>query len=274
MVISSVMQWYHVHKMLLQNIFNVKNLTETLMKNRPTFQLFNYLLIIVNRLLIYCSVFFFKVSKSIRNLYERWTFNFAISIFLWLRHIPLLTFFASTLEGLKQQYFGTLALCLSHWLDEERYLMALKDFGEKGIVEPYHPMCDVKDSIWVHLTAQGRQGRQPFRHQTFGTLDLRTLDLRTLYLLPSNIRPSGIRPSDISPSDVGSSDVRLRTSDLRTLVVRPSDVRPSDVRPSNVRPSDVRHSDVRLSDVRPSDVRPTDVRPTDVRPSDISPLGH
>ena len=25
-----------------------------------------------------------------------------------------------------------------------RYLMALKDLGEKGIVEPYPPLCDVK----------------------------------------------------------------------------------------------------------------------------------
>ena len=42
--------------------------------------------------------------------------------------------------------FGTLAFC-RRWLDrlgEERYLMALKDLGEKGIVEPYPPLCDVK----------------------------------------------------------------------------------------------------------------------------------
>ena len=42
--------------------------------------------------------------------------------------------------------FGTLAFC-RRWLDrigEERYLMALKDLGEKGIVEPYPPLCDIK----------------------------------------------------------------------------------------------------------------------------------
>eukprot|EP00096_Caligus_rogercresseyi_P001235 TRINITY_DN1196_c0_g1_i1.p1 TRINITY_DN1196_c0_g1~~TRINITY_DN1196_c0_g1_i1.p1 ORF type:complete len:438 (-),score=107.44 TRINITY_DN1196_c0_g1_i1:1051-2319(-) len=44
--------------------------------------------------------------------------------------------------------FSTLAFC-RRWLDrlgESRYLMALKDLGEKGIVEPYPPLCDVKGS--------------------------------------------------------------------------------------------------------------------------------
>ncbi|XP_040569547.1 methionine aminopeptidase 2 [Lepeophtheirus salmonis] len=44
--------------------------------------------------------------------------------------------------------FSTLAFC-RRWLDrlgETRYLMALKDLGEKGIVEPYPPLCDVKGS--------------------------------------------------------------------------------------------------------------------------------
>merc|ERR1712210_46476 len=42
--------------------------------------------------------------------------------------------------------FGTLAFC-RRWLDrlgESRYLMALKDLGEKGIVDPYPPLVDIK----------------------------------------------------------------------------------------------------------------------------------
>merc|ERR1711970_224785 len=44
--------------------------------------------------------------------------------------------------------FGTLAFC-RRWLDrlgETRYLMALKDLAEKGIVDQYPPLCDVKGS--------------------------------------------------------------------------------------------------------------------------------
>ncbi|ROT68046.1 hypothetical protein C7M84_013825 [Penaeus vannamei] len=44
------------------------------------------------------------------------------------------------------QNFGTLAFC-RRWLDrlgESKYLMALKDLCEKGIIDPYPPLCDVK----------------------------------------------------------------------------------------------------------------------------------
>lgn len=45
--------------------------------------------------------------------------------------------------------FGTLAFC-RRWLDrlgQSRYLMALKDLCEKGVVSPYPPLCDVKGSF-------------------------------------------------------------------------------------------------------------------------------
>ncbi|TKR63296.1 hypothetical protein L596_027142 [Steinernema carpocapsae] len=46
------------------------------------------------------------------------------------------------------KHFGTLAFC-RRWLDragETKYLMALKDLCDKGIVTPYPPLCDVKGS--------------------------------------------------------------------------------------------------------------------------------
>lgn len=44
------------------------------------------------------------------------------------------------------QNFGTLAFC-RRWLDrldQTKYLMALKDLCDKGIVDPYPPLCDIK----------------------------------------------------------------------------------------------------------------------------------
>ena len=44
------------------------------------------------------------------------------------------------------QNFGTLAFC-RRWLDrldQTKYLMALKDLCDKGIVDPYPPLCDTK----------------------------------------------------------------------------------------------------------------------------------
>lgn len=61
-------------------------------------------------------------------------------------HVPLRLQRSKTLLNTINKNFGTLAFC-RRWLDrlgEERYLMALKDLGEKGIVEPYPPLCDVK----------------------------------------------------------------------------------------------------------------------------------
>ena len=50
------------------------------------------------------------------------------------------------LLGVINQNFGTLAFC-RRWLDrldQTKYLMALKDLCDKGIVDPYPPLCDVK----------------------------------------------------------------------------------------------------------------------------------
>lgn len=61
-------------------------------------------------------------------------------------HVPLRLQRSKTLLNAINKNFGTLAFC-RRWLDrlgEERYLMALKDLGEKGIVEPYPPLCDIK----------------------------------------------------------------------------------------------------------------------------------
>ncbi|TRY74961.1 hypothetical protein TCAL_04967 [Tigriopus californicus] len=61
-------------------------------------------------------------------------------------HVPLRLQRSKQLLNTINKHFGTLAFC-RRWLDrlgETRYLMALKDLGEKGIVEPYPPLCDVK----------------------------------------------------------------------------------------------------------------------------------
>ena len=45
--------------------------------------------------------------------------------------------------------FGTLAFC-RRFLDrlgEQKYLMALKNLCENGIINPYPPLCDVKGSF-------------------------------------------------------------------------------------------------------------------------------
>lgn len=63
-------------------------------------------------------------------------------------HVPLRLQRSKQLLHNISKNFGTLAFC-RRWLDrlgEERYLMALKDLGEKGIVQPYPPLCDVKGS--------------------------------------------------------------------------------------------------------------------------------
>lgn len=50
------------------------------------------------------------------------------------------------LLGIINQHFSTLAFC-RRWLDrlgQSKYLMALKDLCDKGIVDPYPPLCDIK----------------------------------------------------------------------------------------------------------------------------------
>lgn len=68
-----------------------------------------------------------------------------------LQHV---CFFSSRLPRAKHllnvinENFGTLAFC-RRWLDrlgESKYLMALKNLCDLGIVDPYPPLCDIKGS--------------------------------------------------------------------------------------------------------------------------------
>ncbi|TVU49084.1 hypothetical protein EJB05_00375 [Eragrostis curvula] len=63
-------------------------------------------------------------------------------------HVPLRVAKAKQLLGTINSNFGTLAFCrryLDH-LGETKYLMALKNLCDVGIVQPYPPLCDVKGS--------------------------------------------------------------------------------------------------------------------------------
>jgi len=61
-------------------------------------------------------------------------------------HIPLRMARAKSLLGVINKNFDTLAFC-RRWLDrlgQEKYLMALKNLCEVGIIQPYPPLCDIK----------------------------------------------------------------------------------------------------------------------------------
>lgn len=61
-------------------------------------------------------------------------------------HVPLRMPKAKGLLNTITKNFGTLAFC-RRWLDragETKYLMALKNLCDNGIVDPYPPLCDVK----------------------------------------------------------------------------------------------------------------------------------
>ena len=61
-------------------------------------------------------------------------------------HVPLRMAKSKQLLNVINKNFGTLAFC-RRWLDrlgESKYLLALKDLCDKGIVEAYPPLCDVK----------------------------------------------------------------------------------------------------------------------------------
>jgi len=63
-------------------------------------------------------------------------------------HIPLRLARSKQLLNVVNQSFGTLAFC-RRWLDRlghTKYLAALKDLCDKGIVDPYPPLCDIKGS--------------------------------------------------------------------------------------------------------------------------------
>lgn len=61
-------------------------------------------------------------------------------------HVPLRLPRAKQLLGTIDKHFGTLAFC-RRYLDrvgESKYLMALKNLCENGVVDPYPPLCDNK----------------------------------------------------------------------------------------------------------------------------------
>ena len=63
-------------------------------------------------------------------------------------HVPLRLQRAKALLGVINQHFSTLAFC-RRWLDrlgQTKYLMALKNLCDVGIVSAYPPLCDVKGS--------------------------------------------------------------------------------------------------------------------------------
>ncbi|GFT41661.1 methionine aminopeptidase 2 [Nephila pilipes] len=63
-------------------------------------------------------------------------------------HVPLRLSRSKQLLNVINQNFGTLAFC-RRWLDrlgQTKYLMALKDLCDKGIVDPYPPLSDIKGS--------------------------------------------------------------------------------------------------------------------------------
>ena len=68
-------------------------------------------------------------------------------------HVPLRMQKSKLLLNTINKHFGTLAFC-RRWLDrigESRYLMALKDLGEKGIVDPYPPLVDIKGNDLLYV---------------------------------------------------------------------------------------------------------------------------
>lgn len=61
-------------------------------------------------------------------------------------HVPLRLPRAKALLATIDRHFGTLAFCRRYLdrLGEEKYLMALKNLCDAGIVDPYPPLCDTK----------------------------------------------------------------------------------------------------------------------------------
>ncbi|CAD6245790.1 unnamed protein product [Miscanthus lutarioriparius] len=63
-------------------------------------------------------------------------------------HVPLRVAKAKQLLGTINNNFGTLAFCRRYLdrLGETKYLLALKNLCDSGIIQPYPPLCDVKGS--------------------------------------------------------------------------------------------------------------------------------
>ncbi|KAI9332149.1 peptidase M24, structural domain-containing protein [Zopfochytrium polystomum] len=65
-----------------------------------------------------------------------------------VQHVPLRLTRAKQLLNTINQNFGTLAFCRRYLdrLGETKYLMALKNLVDSGIIVPYPPLCDIKGS--------------------------------------------------------------------------------------------------------------------------------
>ena len=68
-------------------------------------------------------------------------------------HVPLRLPRAKQLLATIDRHFGTLAFCRRHLdrLGESKYLMALKNLCDAGIVDPYPPLCDTKGCYVAQL---------------------------------------------------------------------------------------------------------------------------
>eukprot|EP00271_Cylindrocystis_brebissonii_P018172 TRINITY_DN5030_c0_g5_i1.p1 TRINITY_DN5030_c0_g5~~TRINITY_DN5030_c0_g5_i1.p1 ORF type:complete len:476 (+),score=115.94 TRINITY_DN5030_c0_g5_i1:150-1577(+) len=64
-------------------------------------------------------------------------------------HVPLRLPRAKQLLATIDRNFGTLAFCRRYLdrLGEQKYLMALKNLCDAGVVQPYPPLCDIKGSF-------------------------------------------------------------------------------------------------------------------------------
>jgi len=70
-------------------------------------------------------------------------------------HIPLRLPKAKSLLSFINKNFDTLAFC-RRWIDragEEKYLLALRNLCDVGIVQPYPPLCDIKGCYTAQCAA-------------------------------------------------------------------------------------------------------------------------
>ncbi|EFN58315.1 hypothetical protein CHLNCDRAFT_142331 [Chlorella variabilis] len=86
-------------------------------------------------------------------------------------HVPLRLPRAKQLLATIDRHFGTLAFCRRYLdrLGEEKYLMALKNLCDAGVVDPYPPLCDTKGcytaqyehTLYLHPTRKEVLSRGP-----------------------------------------------------------------------------------------------------------------
>lgn len=105
-----------------------------------------------------CSLLFFILTKAIVNRASHLHVSLQstdsyLACQICLTFDPMLSLCrrlprAKHLLNVINENFGTLAFC-RRWLDrlgESKYLMALKNLCDLGIIDPYPPLCDIKGS--------------------------------------------------------------------------------------------------------------------------------